>query len=160
MLAYLFGAVADGEIGRAYMLAGLSSAVWLIGQVFRYNAYYCNPIISSRMRAGLILLLFAKVSKLTSFVASSAEVGKVINLLSSDFNSIENKLPFLMAGSMFPLALIGGTIIICLRMGWAGIFTLVVPLIAFPIALFITKKTKDLILRVNISKDSRIKLCS
>jgi ATP-binding cassette subfamily C (CFTR/MRP) protein 4 len=104
--------------------------------------------------------MYAKVSRLTSFTAKSAELGKIINLLSSDFNSIETKLPFIMAGLIFPFALIGGTIIICLRVGWGGIFTFIVPLVVFPIVIFISKKIKDFILKINVSKDGRIKLCS
>jgi ABC-type multidrug transport system fused ATPase/permease subunit len=61
---------------------------------------------------------------------------------------------------MFPLGMIGGTVIICNRVGWGGIFTLVVPLVVFPISLFISRRIKDYILRINVSKDGRIKLCS
>jgi hypothetical protein len=32
--------------------------------------------------------MYAKVSRLTAFTAKSGELGKIINLLSSDFNSI------------------------------------------------------------------------
>jgi hypothetical protein len=72
LLGYLFSAVAKGETGTAYVFAGASSAVWFLGQIFRHNAYYSIPIISCRVRAGLILLMYAKVSRLTSFTAKSA----------------------------------------------------------------------------------------
>ncbi len=160
ILNFLFRAVAKGEIDLAYAYAGVASAIWLIGQIFRHNAYYTNPIISCRIRAGLVLLMYAKVSGLTSFNSKSSELGKIINLLSSDFNSIEAKLPYMMAGLTFPLALIGGTIIICQRIGWGGIFTFIIPLIVFPIILIISKKIKNSIQRINVSKDGRIKLCS
>ena len=160
LLGYLFTAVASGQTGNAYALAGASSGVWFLGQIFRHNAYYSIPIISCRIRAGLILLMYTKVSRLTAFTAKSAELGKIINLLSSDFNSIETKLPFILAGLMFPLGVIGGTIIICLRVGWGGIFTFIVPLMVFPLSIFISRRIKDYILRINVSKDGRIKLCS
>jgi ATP-binding cassette, subfamily C (CFTR/MRP), member 4 len=88
LLSYLFRAVADGDTRLAYAYAGASSAIWFVGQVFRHNAYYSIPIISCRIRAGLILLMYSIVSRLTTFTAKSAELGKIINLLSSDFNSI------------------------------------------------------------------------
>lgn len=160
MLSYLFKAVASGDTNLAYKYAGISSAIWFVGQIFRHNAYYSNPIISWRIRSGLILLMYAKVSRLSAFNSKSSELGKIINLLSSDFNSIETKLPYLMAGLVFPFAVIGGTIIICLRTGWGGIFTFIVPLVIFPIAILISRKIKDSIQRINVSKDGRIKLCS
>jgi ABC-type multidrug transport system fused ATPase/permease subunit len=66
----------------------------------------------------------------------------------------------MLAGLMFPFGVIGGTVIICLRVGWGGIFTFIVPLVVFPITYFISTKIKDFILRINVNKDSRIKLCS
>jgi ATP-binding cassette subfamily C (CFTR/MRP) protein 4 len=71
LLGFLFKAVASGQTGNAYALAGASSGVWFLGQIFRHNAYYSIPIISCRIRAGLILLMYAKVSRLTAFTAKS-----------------------------------------------------------------------------------------
>lgn len=72
MLNFLFRAVANGDINLAYSYAGISSAIWFVGQVFRHNAYYSNPIISCRIRAGLIVLMYAKVSRLSSFNSKSS----------------------------------------------------------------------------------------
>lgn len=66
----------------------------------------------------------------------------------------------MLAGLMFPFGMIGGTIIIWFRLGWGASFAFIVPIIVFPIALLITKKMKDFLIRINISKDSRVKLCS
>lgn len=88
LLNFLFKAVMKGNTSEAYIYAGISSAIWFLGQIFRHNAYYSIPIISCRIRAGLILLMYAKISRLTSFAIKSAEIGKIINLLSNDFNSI------------------------------------------------------------------------
>jgi hypothetical protein len=90
----------------------------------------------------------------------SEQVGKIINLLSNDFNSIEQKLTFVIAGFMLPFGLIGGTIIICLRVGWSGVFTFIVPLVILPITMIVSRKLKDFIVQINVNKDQRMKLCS
>ena len=156
----LFLAISEGNTKQAYIYAAVACVVWFFGQVFRHNAYYSIPIISCRVRAGVILLLFAKVSRLTSFSAKASELGKITNLLSSDFNAIETKLPFVLAGLMLPFGLIGGTVLIWIMVGWPAIFTFIIPLIIFPIVLSISKKIKELIVVIAISKDKRIKLCS
>lgn len=159
-LMNLFLAISEGNSSQAYIYAAIACGIWFFGQVFRHNAYYSIPIISCRIRAGVILLLFSKVSRLTSFSAKTSELGKINNLLSSDFNAIETKLPFVLAGLMLPFGLIGGTVLIWIMVGWPAVFTFIIPLIIFPIVLKISKKIKDFIVLITLSKDKRIKLCS
>ena len=71
-LMNLFLAISKGESGQAYGYAAAACGIWFFGQVFRHNAYYSIPIISCRIRAGVILLLFSKVSRLTSFSAKAS----------------------------------------------------------------------------------------
>lgn len=72
VLNFLFNAVSQGDSKQAYIYAAIASAIWFVGQIFRHNAYYSIPIISCRIRAGMILLMFAKISRLTSFAAKSS----------------------------------------------------------------------------------------
>ena len=71
-LMNLFLAISEGNTRQAYIYAALACVIWFFGQVFRHNAYYSIPIISCRVRAGIVLLLFAKVSRLTSFSAKTS----------------------------------------------------------------------------------------
>jgi len=71
-LINLFLAISEGNTRQAYIYADLACAIWFFGQVFRHNPYYSIPIISCRVRAGVVLLLFAKVSNMTSFSAKTS----------------------------------------------------------------------------------------
>ena len=66
----------------------------------------------------------------------------------------------MLAGLVLPFGLVGGTVLIWIMVGWPAIFTFIVPLIIFPIVLAISRKIKQYIVLIAISKDKRIKLCS
>lgn len=71
-LMSLFLAISEGDKREAYIHAAVACVIWFCGQVFRHNAYYSIPIISCRVRAGVVMLLFAKVSRLTSYAARAS----------------------------------------------------------------------------------------
>lgn len=54
----------------------------------RHNASYEVPILAGRIRSELVLMIYAKLSKISQYTAKSQELGKIINLLSNDFNAI------------------------------------------------------------------------
>jgi hypothetical protein len=67
ILQFLFQSVSQGDKPKAYILAFFGGFSWLLSQVFRHNAFYQSPIIGARLRAGLVSVLFAKLSDLSQF---------------------------------------------------------------------------------------------
>jgi ATP-binding cassette subfamily C (CFTR/MRP) protein 4 len=161
LLQFLFVAVGNDEKSLAYIYAFFSTFVWFIGQVSRHNAFYQSPILGNRIRSGMILILFAKISKLSQYIVKSSELGKITNLLSNDFNTIEQKIPIFFAAAIFPFAFIGIAVIVIIRLGWAGaIGVFALPILSFPIMIFISKKNGELLQRVNVNKDKRVQTCT
>ena len=66
----------------------MGSFLGFISQIARFNGYYESPILGGRIRSGLILILFAKISNLSQYIVKQSNLGKITNLLSSDFNII------------------------------------------------------------------------
>lgn len=81
-------------------------------------------------------------------------------MLSSDFNIIELKIPIFFASLVFPFAFIGIAIILIIRLGWPGVLGILVPIAAFPVQNFIGKKNGQLLHKVNVNKDLRVKICT
>lgn len=88
ILKFLFDAVADNDKSKAYIFAFCGGFSWFLSQICRHNGFYQAPIIGARSRAGLIFLVFTKLSSMTQYVIKSNSIGKVTNMLSSDFNLI------------------------------------------------------------------------
>ena len=72
ILQFLFQSVGRGDKKIAYILAFCGGMSWFISQICRHNAFYISPIIGSRIRAGLIFILFSKLSSMTQFVIKNA----------------------------------------------------------------------------------------
>ena len=64
------------------------------------------------------MLLYTKISKLTSFVIRSSSLGKITNLLSNDLSIIEMRMQTLLMSTVFPVTLLGILILLFIRIGW------------------------------------------
>ena len=75
------------------------------------------------------MMLYTKISKITSFVVKSSDLGKITNLLSNDLSVIEMRLQSLLMSLVFPVVLTGIMILLLIRLGWVAIVGIVFMLI-------------------------------
>jgi hypothetical protein len=68
----LFQAVIDNNLQTAYIYAAILSITWYLSQVCGHSATLNTYILASKIKAALAMLLYAKISKLTSFVIKSS----------------------------------------------------------------------------------------
>jgi ABC-type transport system involved in cytochrome bd biosynthesis fused ATPase/permease subunit len=87
----------------------------------------------------MIFLLYSKLSKLSQYTVRSQEIGKIINLLANDFNTLEAKGPVFLVTFVTPLTLAGIIAILVTRFGWPGILIFCVVVAMLPIQLFVGK---------------------
>lgn len=85
-------------------------------------------------------------------------MGKLINMLAGDFNSMEIKLTMLLTSLAFPFTFLGAAAIFVVRLGWVGLICIAVPLLILPIQGFIGKINGQLLHKVNCFKDQRVKI--
>jgi hypothetical protein len=60
-------------------------------------------------------------------------MGKLINLLAGDFNSMETKLMFIFVAASFPFTVFGIAVVLVLRLGWIGLICIFTPILLMPI---------------------------
>ena len=136
LLQVLFEAVSQEmnvwEKRRAYLLALACGGLWFTGQIARNNAFYEVPILSGKMRSELLFIIYTKLSRISLYSAKQQEVGKIINMLSNDFNTFEIKSPVFFASTIAPFALIAILAILITRFGWPGTLVFAVFQYSFP----------------------------
>ena len=68
-------------------------------------------------------------------VVEGRDIGKVINMISNDFNAIDGKFTFLMISLALPIKILGTFLILFLRLGWTSLllFLLIGVIIVFQI---------------------------
>jgi hypothetical protein len=102
-------------------------------------------ILASKIKAGLAMLLYAKISQMTNYVIKSSELGKITNLLASDFGVIEMRMGIFIFGLTFPISAIGCTTLLITRLGWPGVVGVVILAFIVPICNAVSKKNGSLI---------------
>lgn len=102
-------------------------------------------VLGSKIKCALAMLLYNKISSLTSYVIKASEMGKITNLLASDLGVIEARLANFLCAFSFPVFAIGSTILLILRLGWPGVLGIVIVLISVPLTNLISKRNGSFI---------------
>ncbi len=85
IILYLLTAVSEGEKTKSYIFSVAICVIWFFQQTLKQQSILYSYILSARIKSGLLMLLYGKISSLTSYIMKSAQIGKITNLLSSDF---------------------------------------------------------------------------
>jgi ATP-binding cassette subfamily C (CFTR/MRP) protein 4 len=84
-------------------------------------------------------------------------MGKIINLLASDFNTMEIRLMFVFMMVAFPFILIGASVVLVFRLGWVGLICIAFPILMMPVQGLIGKRNGQILVSLNVEKDVRVK---
>jgi len=145
LIFYLFNAVADENYTIAYIYCAIEIIFWYLRNLFIHVAFTEGYLLASRIKAALAMLLYAKISNTTNYVIKTSELGKITNLLASDFGVIEQRLGYFLSGLTFPVVIIGCTILLIIRLGWPGVLGIVMVALVIPISNAISKSNGSII---------------
>lgn len=141
----------------AYVWIAILTVLWYLSQLFKELALNRSYLMATRIKSGLAMLLYAKLSKMTSFVLNSSEqISKITNLIANDLCVLEARAPILINALAFPFLIICVTIVLILRVGLPALAGLGVILIFIPIMMCISNKNREILTTVNGLKDKRI----
>ena len=125
-----------------------------------HNGNFDISLLTVKVRSALIGVVFKKLTRISLYTAKSQELGKLINMLSNDFDIIELKASWLFPASATPIAVIGSTVLLILRLGWFGIICPVIIIAFMPLQLLVGRLNRGILENINIFKDGRVKMCS
>ena len=145
LVLYLFNTVSDGNYTLAYIYCAIEIILWYFSNLLVHEAFIEAYILASRIKAALAMLLYAKISEMTNYGIKNSELGKITNLLASDFGVIEQRLGLFLSGLTFPVVMIGCTILLILRLGWPGVLGIVMVALVIPISIAISKNNGSII---------------
>ena len=91
---------------------------WIGKAIANHNMFYEIAIIPAKLKNALILMIFEKISSMSEYSVKAQEIGKIINFISNDFNTIEGKMVFVMISLSLPIKIIGISVMLYLRLSW------------------------------------------
>ena len=158
LILYLFTAVSQSRTVEAFIEATVICLICYLAQLSKQQCFLYSYILASRIKSGLAMLLYGKISYLSSYMIKSTEIGKITNLLASDLGIIEMRLATFISSFTFPVTAIGSTILLITRLGWPGVLGIVLVILSIPLSNFISKRNGKLIQEINVFKDKRIQI--
>lgn len=158
LILYLFQAVSQSKTVEAFIEATVICFICYLAQLLKQQCFLYSYILASRIKSGLAILLYGKISYLSSYMIKSTEIGKITNLLASDLGVIEMRLATFISSFTFPVTAIGSTILLITRLGWPGILGILLVILSIPLSNFISKRNGKLIQEINSFKDKRIQI--
>jgi ATP-binding cassette subfamily C (CFTR/MRP) protein 4 len=104
------------------------------------------------------MLLYSKISKMTSFSIKSAELGKITNLIASDLSVFSLKIVNFIFAASFVNLCIGISALLIWRIGWVGIISVVIVLLYLPLTNKLSEVNSEFVKEINQFKDRRVKV--
>ncbi|KAL4483821.1 hypothetical protein ABPG72_006196 [Tetrahymena utriculariae] len=157
-LNFCIQSLVDNDKGMAYGWAGIMMGSMFISNLLRCYSWSLGFNMNSQLRAAVINSIYLKISKLSNFAVRSANLGKVINLVSSDMNTTELKFIYLFQMIVGVYTIIIALIVLAFRLGPLGMLSIAFLVIILPIQSLIGKLASRYTSKRVQKSDERIKL--
>ena len=138
----LFFAVKAKNASSSYILVAVLIIFWYI--------------FGSKLKAGLSMLLFQKISQMSAFSLQTSDLGKITNLLATDLGVMEQRLANVLILPAFPILLTGLTVLIYIRVGWIGLASIFTVIILVLVSNMVSAKQSALVKEGYGFKDKRV----
>lgn len=142
------------------MYVVICGVLWFIQQVTFHNTFHYPPVILNIMRGELLLFMFRRLSEISQYTIKAQEIGKIIHLVSNEFNSFDIKGYALFALLITPFGIGGVLTLLFMRLGWPAFIILAVFVGFLPLQVGVAQMNTSLIEKINVQKDKRVKVCS
>ncbi|KAL4438299.1 hypothetical protein ABPG74_009722 [Tetrahymena malaccensis] len=148
----------DRDNKTAYIWGAIMVTSMLFSSLFRQNGWELGLNLNSEVRSVIVNTTYSKVSQLSAFSIKSANVGKIVNLISGDLNTTEAKFFYLFQMAIAPYTLAAACVILAFRLGFYGLLSIVFLIFIFPAQQFFGKRASRHTARRILKTDERLKL--
>ncbi|KAL4472067.1 hypothetical protein ABPG72_007116 [Tetrahymena utriculariae] len=143
---------------RQYMWAAIIAVSNFIQVLCMHHANKINYSLFSSIRVMFMKTLYQKVSSLSAYTIKEANVGKLVNIVSSDLTTIEVKSFLIISLMVIPFGLIAVAVVLYFRFGSFGVLSLVLMICFIPIQIYVAEKSSKVFAQKTSLVDKRINL--
>ena len=113
--------------------------LWFASRLSSHHGAHIPFMLAPKIKAGLSMFLYCKVSTLTSFALRLNNVGMLINLISNDLSALDERIIYLFFFCPFILITFGVIFIVVSKIGLIGIAAVSITLLIVPITHLVSK---------------------
>ena len=103
-------------------------------------------------------MVMKKILSLSQNTVNKEEIGKMVNILSNDFNNIDQKIMFVWVIFLVPVGYGGALFLLIKWVGIEGLIALGIPLLFIPIIGLANRFISKMLVKVNVHKDKRVRI--
>lgn len=116
----LFINISEGQTKYSYIYLSILCVLWYFKQLFAQSNFTRSYLLIQKVNVSLSMLLFGKVTYLSSYCAKSLNIGKLKNLVENDLSILDAGIGFILNIVSLPLEIIGLSVLLIIRLGWPG----------------------------------------
>ncbi|KAL4505504.1 hypothetical protein ABPG72_002566 [Tetrahymena utriculariae] len=148
----------DGVNQTSLLIAGSLIIMNILWVLIHHNNLRSNAMVQSNFRSIFMKVLYKKVSSLSAYSVKEANVGKLINLISNDLQTLEQRFNAIFLLLSVPLPLVASTSFLFIKYGVAGLVGFGLLIAAYPILILLSKLNQKLFSDKSKYTDQRINL--
>ena len=161
ILKFIIVSVGMQNTHDAFMWTGVLISLLFIKAVILHNSQLGTTNFSTKLRLVIISLLYTKLEKISFYNAQKANLGKIINIISGDMNTLEIKMLFMMFFFCIPVTIFTFLTILSVNFGVVPAFASILPsIIVFSLSIALQKSNENMYRKRNHYTDERIKLAN
>ena len=158
LILFLFQAVSGQRYPEAYFLCAILTLLWYFAQLAAHLYGHHTFLIAPKIKAGLAMFLYLKLSTIVSLTERTKQLGTVTNLITNDLSTLDERASSIAFLVPFLITIVGTSIIMVSKVGIAGMFAIALILLILPVTHFLSKFNEKIVAKLTHLKDKRIKL--
>lgn len=160
-LNFLLDAAGNGYKSIAFVWSAVVIFVLFFRALILHNSQLETTDLSTKLRLVIICLLYSKLEKISFYNAQKANLGKIINIISGDMNTLEIKILFLMFLICTPMTVIFVFGLLTFNFGFLPSLVSLSPIIFILFLIMFLQKSNEIMYKNrNHFTDERIKLAN
>lgn len=88
LILQILNAVSVGDTTMGFAYVAIICFIWYLLQLASSEEYLKSAMVMTQIKSALAMMLYAKISNLTSYMLKSSQMGKITNLLANDLGAI------------------------------------------------------------------------
>ncbi|KAL4446518.1 hypothetical protein ABPG74_001259 [Tetrahymena malaccensis] len=155
----LINDIADEEpSSKQYMWVAIIAVSNFMQVLGMHHGTKVNYLIFCSIRVMFMKTLYQKVSNLSSYTIKEANIGKLVNIVSSDLTTFEIKSFHIISLLVLPFGLVAVAVVLYFRFGSFGVLGLILMIFFIPIQIYVANKSSQSFAQKTSLIDKRINL--